>query len=377
MSVADPMDLLRQHNPTATVVLRDHTTYDSHVSKLRFEEVLPDDLPERIQQYKAEHFVVAADDPQEIVPVDELERRYILRVLKVVGGNKSRAAQLLGLETPQSDLPGRAFVEVVVVEARAGVEPGRVAHVGDFQKGACAVQFVRGHQQAPLRGAFEVRVLRLHGHMALRIGIHPDRNGGRRGFFRHHFHRRVRHRDFAGRDVLLENAVELRGAMWTGVDLHPGDVVTSVNGFKIERESEANKAFQSLEVASEIRVSVIRDGKPLELRFDVRRLGAACHRGPHAARATAGDGSRPRARLHFGTLGTTLPRSCVSFASRTSTVIPTSCGVFWTPAEIANTTNSSCAATSCFPARTRSGPGNCSPKTTRCAFKASRTKPSR
>ncbi|MGZ3418447.1 MAG: PDZ domain-containing protein [Polyangiales bacterium] len=63
--------------------------------------------------------------------------------------------------------------------------------------------------------------------------------------------------------------VELRGAMWTGVDLHPGDVVTSVNGFKIERESEANKAFQSLEVASEIRVSVLRDGKPIELRFSI------------------------------------------------------------------------------------------------------------
>jgi DNA-binding NtrC family response regulator len=68
------------------------------VALARFEEVLPDDLPERIQQYRAEHFVVAADDPQEIVPVDELERRYILRVLKIVGGNKSRAAQLLGLD---------------------------------------------------------------------------------------------------------------------------------------------------------------------------------------------------------------------------------------------------------------------------------------
>lgn len=41
MRVADPMDLVRQHAPAATVVLRDHTNYDSHVSKLRFEEVLP------------------------------------------------------------------------------------------------------------------------------------------------------------------------------------------------------------------------------------------------------------------------------------------------------------------------------------------------
>lgn len=63
--------------------------------------------------------------------------------------------------------------------------------------------------------------------------------------------------------------VELHGAMWTGVDLHKGDVVTSVNGFKIEREAEANKAFQSLAVASEIRVSLLRDGKPSELRFAI------------------------------------------------------------------------------------------------------------
>jgi S1-C subfamily serine protease len=63
--------------------------------------------------------------------------------------------------------------------------------------------------------------------------------------------------------------VELRGAMWSGVDLQAGDVVTSVNGFKIERENEANKAFQSLSVASEIRVSLIRADKPMELRFSI------------------------------------------------------------------------------------------------------------
>lgn len=63
--------------------------------------------------------------------------------------------------------------------------------------------------------------------------------------------------------------VELRGEMWNGVDLKPGDVVTRVNGFKIERENEANAAFKSLAVASEIRVSVIRSGQPLEIRFAI------------------------------------------------------------------------------------------------------------
>jgi type II secretory pathway component PulC len=63
--------------------------------------------------------------------------------------------------------------------------------------------------------------------------------------------------------------VELRGAMWEGVDLKPGDIVTRVNGFKIEREYEANAAFKSLAVASEIRVSIVRNGQPTEIRFSI------------------------------------------------------------------------------------------------------------
>jgi len=63
--------------------------------------------------------------------------------------------------------------------------------------------------------------------------------------------------------------VELRGDMWTGVDLKVGDVVTRVNGFKIEREHEANAAFKSLGVASEIRVSILREGTPTEIRFAI------------------------------------------------------------------------------------------------------------
>ena len=42
--------------------------------------------------------VVAADDPTELVPLEEVERRYILRVLEAVGGNKTLAAQVLGLD---------------------------------------------------------------------------------------------------------------------------------------------------------------------------------------------------------------------------------------------------------------------------------------
>ena len=39
-----------------------------------------------------------ANDAAEIVSLEELEKRYITRVIKLLGGNKARAAQLLGLD---------------------------------------------------------------------------------------------------------------------------------------------------------------------------------------------------------------------------------------------------------------------------------------
>jgi two-component system response regulator HydG len=37
-------------------------------------------------------------DPLELIPMEEVERRYILRVLKQVHGNKTLAAEALGLD---------------------------------------------------------------------------------------------------------------------------------------------------------------------------------------------------------------------------------------------------------------------------------------
>lgn len=68
------------------------------VALARFEQITVEDLPEKIRAYSAERFVVAANDPTEIVTMEELERRYVLRVLSLVGGNKSRAAQVLGFD---------------------------------------------------------------------------------------------------------------------------------------------------------------------------------------------------------------------------------------------------------------------------------------
>jgi len=61
-------------------------------------EIQPEDLPERIRSFQASHVVVAADDPAELPSLEEVERRYILRVLEVVSGNRSAAAGILGVD---------------------------------------------------------------------------------------------------------------------------------------------------------------------------------------------------------------------------------------------------------------------------------------
>jgi two-component system response regulator HydG len=68
------------------------------VTLTRFDQVTLDDLPEKIRRYQTTHLVIDEDDPDQMPSLDELETRYIRRVLKVVGGNKTRAAQILGLD---------------------------------------------------------------------------------------------------------------------------------------------------------------------------------------------------------------------------------------------------------------------------------------
>jgi two-component system, NtrC family, response regulator HydG len=71
---------------------------DGAVALARNNRIEIDDLPEKVRSFRPEKFVVSANQPEEIVSIDELERRYILRVLSLVGGNKSRAAQVLGFD---------------------------------------------------------------------------------------------------------------------------------------------------------------------------------------------------------------------------------------------------------------------------------------
>jgi len=58
-------------------------------------------------------------------------------------------------------------------------------------------------------------------------------------------------------------------AFWQGVDLAPGDVVTSVNDLPIERETEAFDAFESLRTAQELRVAYVRSGAARRIAYRI------------------------------------------------------------------------------------------------------------
>ncbi len=62
---------------------------------------------------------------------------------------------------------------------------------------------------------------------------------------------------------------QLNGEGWKGIDLKPGDIVTAVNGFPIERPEQAMEAFQSTAVASELRVDYERAGEMRALRLAI------------------------------------------------------------------------------------------------------------
>jgi two-component system response regulator HydG len=68
------------------------------VALTRFTEITTDDLPERIRDHSSKRLVLAGDDPNELLSLAEMEHRYIRRVLASVGGNKSPAARVLGVD---------------------------------------------------------------------------------------------------------------------------------------------------------------------------------------------------------------------------------------------------------------------------------------
>lgn len=122
-----------------------------------------------------------------------------------------------GGSAPPSELPSAA---VLPVPPRAPVVPARQA--GTLRR-AEVVSFVESG----------------FGEFLSRVEVEPSLDSGR----------------FRGWEI-----VALRPpGFWQGVDLRPGDVVTSVNGLPIERETEAWEAFQSLKLADELIVHYRRE----------------------------------------------------------------------------------------------------------------------
>ena len=67
------------------------------VALMRGERVGVEDLPPKVRDYRSGHVLIAGDHPHELQPLEEVERRYILRVVEACKGNKSQAARVLGI----------------------------------------------------------------------------------------------------------------------------------------------------------------------------------------------------------------------------------------------------------------------------------------
>lgn len=68
------------------------------VALARFQELAVADLPEAVQDYRGSQVVFGGEDPEALLPLEQVERLYIEHVLQAVEGNKSLAARILGLD---------------------------------------------------------------------------------------------------------------------------------------------------------------------------------------------------------------------------------------------------------------------------------------
>ena len=63
----------------------------------RHAELLIDDFPTTIRTVRRSRFVNGQGDASELLPLEEIEQRHIVRVLETVQGNRTRAAEILGV----------------------------------------------------------------------------------------------------------------------------------------------------------------------------------------------------------------------------------------------------------------------------------------
>jgi DNA-binding NtrC family response regulator len=68
------------------------------VALTRHDRLTVEDLPEKIRDYRSSQVFIGGHDPSDLVPLEEVERRYILHVLDSANGNRTLAARTLGLD---------------------------------------------------------------------------------------------------------------------------------------------------------------------------------------------------------------------------------------------------------------------------------------
>jgi two-component system response regulator HydG len=68
------------------------------VALAQFDQVGLADLPDKLLRHVSKSEVVLELDAEHVLNLEEVERRYIERVLSLTGGNKLQAARMLGLD---------------------------------------------------------------------------------------------------------------------------------------------------------------------------------------------------------------------------------------------------------------------------------------
>ena len=68
------------------------------VALTRFDHIVVEDLPEKVRAYRPSRVLLGGEDPAEVLPLEEVERRYVLWAVDALGGSKTLAAQKLGVD---------------------------------------------------------------------------------------------------------------------------------------------------------------------------------------------------------------------------------------------------------------------------------------
>jgi DNA-binding NtrC family response regulator len=68
------------------------------VALTTYDKLAAGDLPQKICDCRSSQVDLGVVDPAELIPLAEVERRYVLHVLDAVGGHRAAAAKVLGLD---------------------------------------------------------------------------------------------------------------------------------------------------------------------------------------------------------------------------------------------------------------------------------------